>query len=666
MASLRPALLVFGLLSAAVPAPAQQTAEPEPAAQAAAPAAPAYVGTEACVGCHAAETEAWRGSHHDLAWTEPTPENILGDFNDVTFTHRGVTTRFTREGDVSYIESDGPDGRITRWPVAGVIGITPLQQYFVETEPGRYQSFDIPWDTKRHQWYHMYPDQNLPSTEAFHWTGPYKTWNNRCAECHSTDYRRNYDAETKTYHSTQSEIGVGCEACHGPGAAHLAWADAVADGAAPDSQPAGWDWAVLSPEGLTIDYARGDAETQIQQCVGCHARRGILEDGSPLPGTPFHDAYRLATLRDPLYWPDGQIRDEVYEYGSFLQSKMYDRGVRCSDCHDVHSGERHAEGNGVCLACHSPAGNPDFPTLRLADYDTPEHHFHAEGSEGAQCVACHMIKRNYMGIDGRRDHSFRIPRPDLTIATGAPNACTDCHAKEGPYWAEAEIEKRFPNSTHRGPHFATTFHAAEMGDPAAAEGLAGIAETADQPAIIRATALEMLAAYATAETAARMAPLLTDPSPLVRAHAIEVQGAADPGERAGRLAPLLDDPLKSVRIAAARELLTVPPGALPEPDAEALAKAMGEWQASLANQLDFPETQLVLGGIALTMRNLPGALAAFREAVRMDPQMTQAWAMVVRLEAAAGRPAAAKAAVGQALVANPGDPGLRQLQMQLQ
>ncbi|WP_116131662.1 multiheme c-type cytochrome [Tropicimonas sp. IMCC34043] len=626
---------------------------------------PAYVGTDACVACHTAEAEAWTGSHHDLAWTEPTPDNILGDFNDVTFSHRGVTTRFTREGDTSYIESDGPDGKITKWPVAGVIGITPLQQYFVETEPGRYQSFDIPWDTKLDRWYHMYPDQHLPASDAFHWTGPYKTWNNRCAECHSTDFKRNYDPATRAYHSTQSEIGVGCEACHGPGAAHLAWAEAGGTGAGDVVRPEGWDWAVLSPTGLTIDYASGTAETQIQQCAGCHSRRGILEEGSPLPGTPYHDAYRLSTLRNPLYWPDGQIRDEVYVYGSFLQSKMNANGVRCSDCHDVHSGQRYAEGNGICLACHSPAGNPRFPSLRLADYDTPEHHFHEQGSEGAQCVSCHMIKRTYMGIDGRRDHSFRIPRPDLTIATGAPNACTDCHATEGPYWAAAEIEKRFPDPIHRGASFATTFHAAEQGDPRADAGLAEIATTAAQPGIVRATALEMLAASATAETAARMAPLLRDPDPLVRANAAGVQRAAPPKDRAPRLAPLLVDPMRSVRIAAAREMLTVPPADVPADETAALAAAMAEWQTSLSSQLDFPEAQMVLGGIALTDRDLQGALTAFHEAVRLDPQLTQAWSMVVRLQMIAGGAPAARAALAEGLAANPNDPGLLQLQGQL-
>ena len=139
---------------------------------------------------------------------------------------------------------------------------------------------------------------------------------------------------------------------------------------------------------------------------------------------------------------------------------MYARGVRCSDCHDPHAAELRAEGNAVCTQCHSPAGNPEFPTLRRAAYDDPAHHFHAPGSPGAECRACHMIERTYMGIDGRRDHSFRVPRPDLA-ATGAPDACTDCHADRGAAWAAEEIARRFPDPRHRGPHFATAFAAAQ-------------------------------------------------------------------------------------------------------------------------------------------------------------------------------------------------------------
>ncbi len=628
----RPAGVLLAITLASAPVAAEDV-----------PDRPDYVGSEACVECHEGEWEDWTGSHHDLAWTE-TSEGVLADFDDTAFSHRGITSRFTREGETLFIESDGPDGAMTRWPVAGVIGIEPLQQYFVETEPGRFQTFDIPWDTERNEWFHMYAEQHLPASDAFHWTGPYKTWNNRCAECHATDYQRNFDPQEGRYSSTMSEIGVGCEACHGPGATHIAWAN--------DGPGEAWPPEGLGATGLTIDFTSADIETEIQQCAACHSRRGPLEGGSPLPGTPLHDAYRLSTLRAPLYHPDGQILDEVYVYGSFLQSKMYEKGVTCSDCHDVHSATHYNEGNGICMSCHSPAGNPEFPTLRLAEYDSPEHHFHEQGSEGAQCVSCHMIERVYMGVDGRHDHSFRVPRPDLSVATGAPNACTDCHAAEGPFWAQAELEKRFPDSAYRGPHFATAFAAIRGGDIGARDELIEIA-LSDQPGIVRATALELLAPVAEPVHADQLAPLLLDLDPLVRANAVPVQRQALPEMMVERLLPLLTDDRRVVRNAAAREMLAAPVANLSEQHRGALSSAMGEWQQTLAVTTDFPETQLILGGIALTTRNLQGAMASFREAVRIDPQMTQAWSMLARLEAAAGRPEAAREVLQAAIAANP-------------
>ena len=343
---------------------------------------------------------------------------------------------------------------------------------------------------------------------------------------------------------------------------------------------------------------------------------------------------------------------------------MYAAGVTCSDCHDVHTASHHNEGNGVCLSCHSPAGNPDFPTLRLAEYDSPEHHFHEMGSAGAQCVSCHMIERVYMGVDGRHDHSFRVPRPDLSIATGAPNACTDCHAAEGPFWAQEALEAWFPDSAYRGAHFATDFAAWRGGDYTGTEAMAEIA-LSDQPGIVRATALEMLAPQATPELAAALAPLLQDPDPLVRANAAPVQRMAPPEDMVARILPLLSDPVRVVRNAAAREMLGAPVPRLSERQQAALGAAMSEWQLTLAATADFPETQLVLGGIALTTRNLPGALASFREAVRMDPQMIQAWSMIVRLEAASGRVEEARRALDDALALNPGDSALEALADQL-
>ncbi|SFB70837.1 multiheme c-type cytochrome [Tropicimonas isoalkanivorans] len=657
-AALRGALIVIAGTAAAVHA--AETDTPEGAD----PIAPAYVGSSACAECHADQTVAWTDSPHHLAWTQPTASNVLGDFNTATSAHRGMKTTFTRRDNTFYIESVGPDDQMTRWPVAGVVGTSPVQQYLIETEPGRLQSFDLAWDTVGQRWFQITPEDALPAANGDSWTGPYRTWNARCAECHSTNFSRNYDAETQRYASTAQEIGVGCEACHGPASAHLDWAQrrASSDNADP---PEG-----LGPTGLTIDFKPTDPNAEIELCASCHAARSPLFSHSPVPGTPFNDALVLSTLRPPLYYPDGQIMGEAYEYGSFLQSSKQASGVTCSDCHEVHGATPVATGNAVCTACHSPGGTPDFPDLRRAPYDSPDHHFHPEGSDGAQCVSCHMAARDVMGVDRRHDHSFRVPRPDLTVATGAPNACTDCHAAEGPYWAQEELDRRFPNSAYREAPFAAVFHAAQGGEPTGSvadvgDDLAKIALAETLPGIVRATALELLAPSATPEQADRLAGLLNDPDPLVRSNALAIQRPAPLTDMVERVWPLLMDDVRVVRITAAREMLAVSADALPAEVTEALSTAMEEWQATLASNADYPETQMILGGMAMTKRDLPGALEAFREAVRMDPHLAAAWSMLVRLQSASGEEDLARETLDEALTKLPEDPGLLSLDGQL-
>jgi len=582
---------------------------------------------------------------------EPSEASVDGDFDDAEFTHKGRTTRFFQDGDDYLIETtDIPDApKVLK--VVGVGGIFPLQQYLIETEPGRLQSLDIAWDQVKKTWYHIYEDQELKPEDGFHWSAAYKNWNGRCAECHATGFKKNYDIRGRLYRSTQVEVGVGCEACHGPGDAHVTWAK----GGAPMSDT---PFPGLTETGLLIDYSRQEAETEIQQCAGCHSRREPFEDGNPLPGTPYHDAYRLALLRQGLYHADGQILDEVYVYGSFLQSKMYDQGVRCSNCHEVHSGALKAEGNAICTQCHSLAGNADFPTLALKDYDNPTHHFHETDTGGAQCVSCHMIDRTYMGIDDRRDHSYRIPRPDLSVRIGTPNACTDCHEDQSAEWAAIELEVRFPDSAHRGRHFGDTFYAARNGSAAAAIDLLDIAKHEGFPAIVRASALDLLSGYRDPRLAEKGASLLSDESPIVRAAALKLQERVPERQRLGRVVVALEDPRKAVRIEAARQLLGLQGLRLPEAAVENAQRASNEWQSSLAAKADFPETHMAIGGASLAMRNWPAALAAFKEVTVLDPQLVQAWVFIVRLQLGLQDFASAQTILQQALSANPGTPEL--------
>ena len=608
-----------------------------------------YVGSDACIACHEDEGAAWAQSHHALAWTEVSDGAVLADFDGTGFDHDGMSVTFRDENGSPVASVTEKDGVTTEYPVHSVVGIAPLQQYLFETEPGRLQSFDVVWDTENNRWFHLYPDQDLPPDDGLHWSGPYKNWNARCAECHATGFAKSYDSQTRQYSSTQSEIGVGCEACHGPGSAHIEWTTgkALADG--------------LTEFGFSMGWGKGETEAEIQQCAGCHSRREALGGGNPLPGTPYHDAYNLAVLRPGLYHPDGQILDEVYVYGSFLQSRMYEQGVDCMNCHDPHRADLKAEGNGICTQCHSPAGNPDFPTLTLKDYDTPDHHHHADGSDGAQCKSCHMIERVYMGVDGRRDHSFRIPRPDLGLGA---DACTDCHADQDQSWAAAGIEAWYPNSTRRGSHFSAAFDAAAKGQLDDPSALLAIADDHDMAGIVRATALYLLQPFAGPELAATAMTNLTDADPLVRANAVALQRAASIPDRIARLEPLLSDPLRNVRLTAAKEFLLIPPDALTPQQRPVVQQAVTDWQRSMSHRLDFPETHLVLGGLALSLRNAQAAEGAFREVVELDPQRAEAWPMLVQLAHINRGPQAAVEVLDEALTRLPDDPNLGQLASQ--
>jgi predicted CXXCH cytochrome family protein len=591
---------------------------------------PNFVGTQQCAGCHKKEHDSWSASHHSWAWRLPTAANVLGDFDDADFQHKGFRYRFLTQEGAYFIVADGPDGSAIRYPLKYVVGVTPLQQYLVETAGGRLQALDVVWDIEQKRWYHLYPTEDVSAGNGMHWSGPYKNWNARCAECHATDYRKNYDPRSDSYSSTQAEIGVGCEACHGPGEAHIAWAKAPNEFLIDN-------WHAVDERGLIRAYVKGDAASETNLCAGCHARREPVGSSSPVPGSAFDDHYRLVLLREGLYFPDGQIQEEVYVYGSFLQSKMHSRGVTCSRCHDMHSGQLKADGNAVCTQCHNPAGNPDFPTLTKSSYDDPAHHFHERGTEGAACVNCHMPSRDYMGIDGRRDHSFRIPRPDLAQTLGTPEPCSGCHTEKSAVWAAAEISKRFKDKKGKTEHFAPVFHqAGKQLDENTIRQLLDIANDVERTAIVRASALQRLSGMDLGDRAGQLARLAKNPETPVRLAVAGLLARLPAEQRVEIGGPMLSDRARSVRIETAKALLAIPPNALPNSEREALQRSMRELQASMRAKADFPEIQMVLGGMALVMRNLPAAAKAFEQAVEMDPQLVDAWRMLARIHAAQG------------------------------
>ncbi|MDA0935460.1 MAG: multiheme c-type cytochrome, partial [Planctomycetota bacterium] len=452
--------------------------------------APGYVGSARCATCHAGEHARWQGSHHDLAMQEVTAATILGAFDAEPFEHGGVTTSFRRDGDRHFVTTDGVDGTAQEFEIRYAFGVEPLQQYLVDIGGGRLQALQVAWDSRPEadggqRWFHLYPDAHAPAGDPMHWTGPAMNWNFMCASCHSTDVRRGYDLESDSYQTTWSEIDVGCEACHGPGSSHVQQAEAQRfDDAlglpAHLEGPSAW---ILGPgEKIARRQTPLEGHAEVETCAPCHARRAQVTE-EPWPGSPLLDHFQPSLLEDGLYHADGQILDEVYVYGSFAQSRMHAAGVTCTDCHDPHSLGLRAEGNALCARCHQPAA-----------YDTPEHHHHEPGTDGASCVACHMPEKTYMVVDPRRDHSMRVPRPDLTAAIGTPNACQTCHADRGARWAANAVESwlgRAPAESH-ATRVARTIHAARSGRPEATRALEALAADPEVSNIARATAVALI------------------------------------------------------------------------------------------------------------------------------------------------------------------------------
>ncbi len=614
-----------------------------------------FVGSQACAGCHADEYARWRGSQHAVAMQEATAETVLGNFDGARFTAAGTVTTFFRRDGKFFVRTDGPDGELADFEVKYTFGVSPLQQYLLPLPGGRLQALSIAWDTRPRErggqrWFHLYPQERITHTDELHWTGRQQNWNYMCADCHSTDVRKNYDAAADRYATTWSEVSVGCEACHGPTSRHVTWAEKARSGARGTDPRKGLTVALDERKGVAwrIDPGSGNATrsrerataVEIGVCAQCHARRGQIADGYQA-GRPFLDHYLPALLTARLYYPDGQQRDEVYNWGSFLSSKMYHQGVTCSDCHEPHGQQLRAPADAVCAQCHSPQ-----------KYDTEAHHLHRPGSAGARCAACHMPTRAYMVIDPRHDHSIRVPRPDLSASLGVPNGCTGCHRDRTPAWASGVLEARHRPRPEGYQRFAEAFHAADTGAPGATARLVAVARDPSQSAIARASALTRLATRPTPEVVALARGSLADRDPLVRRAGLQVLAGVPPRDRLAA-APLLDDPVRIVRLEAAMVLAPGPPAALDPAQRSTFERAAAEYVAAQRFNADRPESRGNLGTFLAMRGQYADAEREFRGALALDRSYVPAYVNLSDAYRQQGREADAERALREGLGAAP-------------
>jgi Flp pilus assembly protein TadD len=581
-----------------------------------------------------------------------TPETVRGDFSGVQIEAGGSKGRFFRQDGRYLVETEGRDGKPAVFEVTHTFGWEPLQQYLVSFPDGRRQALPWAWDTRPgeqggQRWFHVYGSEPIPPADSRHWTRYLQTWNHMCAECHSTALSKGYDGATNTYRTTWSEISVGCESCHGAGAGHVAWARDKRPGvpgkgfAATMPRRERVDWMPDPATGSPASRASRPAGDEVELCARCHSRRGQVSEHWQ-PGRPLADTHQEALLTPDLFEDDGQMKDEVFNDHAFKQSLMYARGVTCSDCHDVHSGRLKAAGAAVCGQCHMPE--------RFA---ATSHTGHASGPTAPDCISCHMPARTYMQVDRRHDHSFRIPRPDISVTTGTPNACNDCHRDRPAEWAAAAVEKWHGPQRKGFQTWASAFSGARRGDPAARSALEAIARNAAAPGVVRATAVSSLAAMPSATTEMTTASALSDPDPLVRATALQGLAPQPLAMRWQRGKDLLRDPVLTVRLAAASLLADQAPSALPAEQRDALLGAFAEFEAARALEADRPEGRAALALFRQRQGRLAEAEAEYLAALALEPSAATVSVNLADLYRHQGKEAAAEQTLRAALLVNP-------------
>ncbi len=572
-----------------------------------------FIGKDRCIDCHKTEYDLWEQSDHRKSMDVATDSSVLGDFNNSKFVSaNGKETFFYKKDGKFFVKTEGIGGKIQDFEITHTFGYTPLQQYLIPFEDGKYQCLPIAWNTEKKEWFSLpdmvYPDENLTPTNWLYWTNGGQNWNGMCSECHSTDLKKNFNPDTKSFHTTYSEINVSCEACHGPGSLHEDWAKLPEMSRPTDNNT-----------GLIVKTSGINNREYVELCTRCHARRSQFDNYEH--GRKDLLDSMLPELLTESYYPDGQILEEDYVYGSFLQSKMYDNDIQCNDCHDVHSGKLKFEGNALCAQCH-----------RADIYDTKEHHFHkykgekgnpiilkdkkVEVGEGALCVNCHMPGQYYMGVDYRPDHSIRIPRPDLSISINVPNACNQCHEDKSAKWADDYITKWY--GVTRKSHYGTSFAAARESDPKVEKKLIQIAKDELFPLIVRATAISYMDRYSSEDIHKTVKWALDDPEPIMRETALRIYSSGSIDEFKKDVLKLLNDPVKAVRSEAAIRASELPTEQIPDKYKDAFNNALAEYKDMNLYMADFPSGRMNLGIMYANQHELVEAAKQYEAALKID------------------------------------------------
>jgi len=592
----------------------------------------ALASSATCTNCHQAQVAAWSDSDHAWAMRLPETVNVKAPFQGEALTFDGLEGVFDQSdrasaddavmqravlgsgngvGPIQFLMHlrDTKAGEIDfqRFTVRYTFGHQPLQQYLIALGKDRLQVAPFAYDTRPaaqggQRWIHLESFTGSDRFARFDWRQPLQNWNGMCADCHSRGFKRDYDPATQLFNSSFAAINVDCLACHNPNEGH-----GTGDGS-PKPEAGHWvrpsESRVAHWEGTPRDPAAMDT------CFACHSLRTPLTDGFHLK-TPFLDQFKPESVIPPFYQADGQIEGEVYVYGSFLQSKMYEAGVQCQDCHDPHTAAVKFQGNAMCLTCHEPKA-----------YQARQHHGHAPLSEASQCITCHMPGKTYMGVDFRRDHRFGVPSAPISQALETRDVCQSCHEDRWVAFlalteANSPLEEA-PQSMPRGRQNSVMVHAADS-DPS--ERVLAMLADDRVPAIMKAAQLETLPEPVLQSSERWLSAALTHPEPLVRLSAIEVANAVNAQVDVETVNGLLRDPVLAVRLAALligqqRDLAASMAGAA---NSAALKAMQASADISLRQNAWRGEGRLQRAQSQMREGNWAGVVAELQAAVTQDP-----------------------------------------------
>jgi len=529
----------------------------------------AFVGDQACKGCHANQYKDWLHSDHYKSIQKVSDSSVLGNFNNTTFNADGVVSHFFKRDGKYIINTQGEDGKNHDYEIVYAFGYYPLQQYLVQFPDGKLQATRLSWDSKNNKWFHQYAGQKIDYHDWLHWTNNAQNWNTMCAECHSTNLKKGYDIEKDSYNTTFNVLNVSCEACHGAGKNHIDYINS-------DDYKAG----KKVKYSLLQFGANAEQTAQLNTCAPCHAVQSNV-DSDKIVSNELLDNYIPQIPDNERFQADGQVKEEDYTYASFLQSKMYERGVKCSNCHNPHSGKLVLTGNQVCLQCHNKT------------FDSPAHHFHKENTEASECKNCHAPGKYYMGNDYRYDHSFRVPRPDLSVQYATTNACNNCHKDKTAKWASEAVVKWY--GPKRKYHFAEDLIPGSLLNDKSEAHLVKLLNDTAVPAIIKATSIHYLGNIATQTSVNTILSYLNNNDAQIRYQSLKSllnQASSIPDKNL--IANMLTDKVRSVRIAAAELMGSIGTDQLTEQQNAAYNNAKAELEKHLLHNADFAHGNIAI------------------------------------------------------------------------